>query len=460
MNALPAPANEDDFLVNLEMETELLGGLMLDNASVDTAADIVRAEDFSEGLLSRIFQGIVHEVSRGNSANAITLKGHFDRDPDIASVGGISFLASLTGNYSGTPIAKVARSVAELASRRRLQAALIKGAGDCGDLTLPIERIVSSIDTVMDERGTENAAISSAEECVESFLADLDREHIGTLNKRIETLDDLIGPLEPQTLTILAARPGMGKSVLAGNYAVGAAREGHGVCFVSLEMSKEQLTGRMIADIGFDDADRRVPYAAIQRRNLNPWQRDRVQEIGKWLSSLPLSIVNSGGLRMGQLERIVRSEKRRMAARGKKLELLIVDYLQLLHPDEKRRSAYEAISEISTRLKGIAMDHGIAVIALAQLSRVVETRTDKRPILSDLRDSGQIEQDADAVLFLLREEYYLRQSEPQNDPDAHEAWQAKLDRCCGVIEFILAKCRHGTTGNAMGRFYGTYQAVR
>ena len=177
-------------------------------------------------------------------------------------------------------------------------------------------------------------------------------------------------------------------------------------------MSREQLAGRMIADVSFDDADNRIPYTAIQKRSLTAYQRGQVNEVAAIIGKLPLSVIDAGTLTMGRLERIVRSQKRAMAARGATLDLIVVDYLQLLHCDERKRSAYESISEISTRLKALAKDNGVAVLALAQLSRSVETRPDKRPILADLRDSGQIEQDADAVLFLLREEYYLQQAEP------------------------------------------------
>jgi replicative DNA helicase len=330
----------------------------------------------------------------------------------------------------------------------------------CGDLTTEVLEIVSDVDAAIDEQQTSSVVESNAAQCMDAALTELDAEHVGVLNHRIADLDGLLGALEPKSLNYLAARPGMGKTCVATNYALGAARAGHGVCFISLEMSREQLAGRMLADVGFDNPDRRVPYAAIQKRTLNAWERERINEIAKWIGKLPLSVVDAGSLTVGRVDRIVRSQKRRMAALGSKLELVVIDYLGLLNPDQASRSRYEDVGKVSRRLKSIAKDHDIAILCLAQLNRAVEQRPDKRPILADLRDSGDIEQDADAVLFLVREEYYLQQSEPHDDPDAHTAWETKLNRCRGTIEFILAKRRNGTTGTARGKFYGPYQAVR
>lgn len=448
---------------NIEAEAALLGALMSFDMGwlVEYAADRLNSGSFHEPLHGRIFDAIQREHSLGRPTSPVSLKGYFDGDEGMAALGGISYLVRLTADGQGLLMPReLVAQVADLAARRKIMTTLSEAYRDCADMTSDVPDIVSRIDSAIDDKHLDTVLESGAAECMEAALADLDKEHVGVLNHRIESLDELIGALEPKSLTILAARPGMGKTVVATNYALGAARAGHGVCFVSLEMSREQLAGRMWADVSFDDADRRVPYTAIQKRALNPWQRDRINDIARWISKLPLSVIDAGTLKIGRLDRIVRSQKRRMAALGAKLELVVVDYLQLLHPDERKASSYEAISEISRKLKGIAKDHNVAILALAQLSRVVETRADKRPILSDLRDSGQIEQDADAVLFLLREEYYLQQAEPHDDPDRHAEWEAKLDRCRGSIEFILAKRRNGTIGTAKGRFYGPYQAVR
>jgi replicative DNA helicase len=448
---------------NVEVEAALLGAMMVGDVGwlIERAADTLTSASFHEPVHGKIFDAIQRQHSLGKPATPMFVKGYFDNDPSLDALGGNSYLARMTASMEGLLAPQeFIRQVADLAGRRKIMTAMHDAYRRCSDMNVDLPEIVSSVDVAIDQRAGDSIVESDLAECMEAFTADLDAETVGVQNHRIEAIDDLVGALEPKSLTILAARPGMGKTAVATNYALGAARSGHGVTFVSLEMSRQQLAGRMVADASFDDADRRIPYSAIQKRSLNPWQRERVNDLAKLVGKLPLNVIDAGTLTIGRLERLVRSQKRQMAARGVKLELVVVDYLQLLHCDDRKRSAYEAISEISTRLKGLAKDHDLAVLALAQLSRTVETRPDKRPILSDLRDSGQIEQDADAVLFLLREEYYVRQTEPKNDPEEHDKWQDKLNRCMGTIDFILAKRRNGTTGTAQGRFYGAYQAVR
>jgi replicative DNA helicase len=448
---------------NIEAEAALLGALMTSEMGwlIEHTADHLTTASFFEPLHGEIFDAVQRQHSLGKPATPVFIRNYFEDHEALKELGGTAYLARLTAGGTGLIASReLTEQIADLAKRRKIMVALSEAHEQCADIRANVCDIVSRVDAAIDDRKSDSGVESGANECMEAMLADLDTKHVGVHNRLIQGIDDLLGALEPKSLTILAARPGMGKTAVAVSYALGAADAGHGVCFVSLEMSREQLGGRMIADFGFDSEEYRVPYAAIQRRSLNPVQRDRVNDIARWIGKLPLSVIDAGTLTVGRLNRLVRSQQRRMAAKGHKLELLIVDYLQLLHCDERKRSPYEAISEISVRLKAIAKDNGIAVLALAQLSRNVETRPDKRPVLADLRDSGQIEQDADAVLFLLRDEYYLQQCEPHNDPHKHAKWEADVDRCRGVIEFILAKRRNGTIGTTNGRFYGAYQAVR
>jgi replicative DNA helicase len=448
---------------NVEAEAVLLGTLMAGQVDwlIEYAADRLSAASFHEPVHGRIFDAILREHALGNAATPVFIKGYFEDDDGLDALGGTRYLARLTADGQGllAPRQFVAQ-VKDLAARRKVMAAMLAAYQDCANLETDLAAIVSSVDAAIDQRGGDAVLVSDAAETMTAFQTELDAERFGVRNHRIDALDELMGALEPKSLTVLAARPSVGKTAVGTNYALGAARSGHGVCFVSLEMSREQIAGRLIADASFDDADRRIPYKAINERTLNPWQRERVNDLAKLIGKLPLNIVDASALTMGRLERIVRSQKRAMAARGLSLDLVVVDYLQLLHCDERKRSIYEAISEISSRLKELAKSNQLAVLALAQLSRSVEARTDKRPTLADLRDSGQIEQDADTVLFLMREEHTLRQSEPRNDPDEHDKWQNKLNRCLGTIDFILAKRRSGSIGTAQGKFYGSYQAVR
>lgn len=452
MASAPLPANDDtDPLSDLGLEESLLGLLMIDNSHVDRAADLLTAADFYDALHGRIFEAIVEAVAQGRPANPATLHGQFVGHPGL--------LIGLSADPSSwfTP-ADAAKQLAELSARRQIRDGLMEAATECGNLATPTPDIVTMADGVLASKSTSTVRQSSGADCLKELIESLDRPVEGVLCQHIRALDELHGPIEPSQLVILAARPGMGKTALAISYAQGAAQAGHGVLFASLEMNRQQLAGRMAADLCFDGDS--VPYAAIRDRKLNDFQRRRVADAYSKMQAVPFSVVDTGSLTPGRLAMIARRQDRRMRARGHKLELIVVDYLQLLRPDSGTNKPYEAVSEISRSLKAIALDMNVGILALAQLSREVEKRPDKRPQLSDLRDSGQIEQDADSVMFLLRQEYYLHVNEP--DPmDAKRAeWEAAMESVKGTIEFILAKKRNGTTGTAVGSFHGAYQAVR
>lgn len=435
---------------NIEAEACLLGALMQSNDLFDMAADALSADDFYEPLHGRIFDAIMREAGLGKKVSPVTLKVYFEDDEGMKQLGGVGYLARLSGDMQGlmAPELLVAQ-IADLAMRRRMHAGLYTAAQACGDMTVTPQEIIEHADAAVTERGRDAIHQPTGAECFDELISGFADKALGVTCGTIPSLDSLIGQMRPKQLVIGAGRPGMGKTAVALSYALGAAQRGHGVLFVSLEMSSRELAARMAADLCFDGGG--VPYGIIRDGNLNPWQMNRVVDARAFMAQLPFSVVDAGSLTTGRLNMLIRRHKRRMAAMGKKLELVVIDYLQLLHPD-KRHNKYEDVSEVSMALKAMAKDHGLAVFALAQLSRTVEQRPDKRPILSDLRDSGQIEQDADAVLFLLRPEYYIRQAEI---PD-----EAALDMARDKIEFILAKRRNGVTGNATGNFFGSYQAVR
>lgn len=451
-------------LVNPEAEAALLGSAMGENAGIDPASEIVSVEDFSVPLNGRIWAAIVRERAAGRHAGPIALKGYFDGDEEIGAVGGLPYLARLASSEAGmlVPAVDLAKQIRELAVRRKMRSGLIESANRCADLVQTVGEIVSDVDATIRAPADNTARSATAGECMDAYIASLDDPETGVTCGVIPDLDDLIGVLRPGSMTIIAGRPGMGKTGVALTYARGAAQLGHGVQIFSHEMSGTDLVGRTAADMCFDlHPSERVPYKVIQSRRLNEQQRKNVRRAAQHVHTLPISIVDTGSITIGRIKAMVRSQKRKLAAAGQALSLVIIDYLQLVHPDRPGKSNYEAVSEVSRGLKALAMDEQVAVVALAQLSRSVEQRPDKRPQLSDLRDSGQIEQDADAVLFLLRMEYYQIHSEPDpGDQEAHEKWASDLRRVEGVIEFILAKRRNGSTGNAYGRYYGAFQAVR
>jgi len=444
-----------DPLCNYEAEAELLGSLMLDNTLIDRAADIVRDEDFAEPVHGRIYGAIVREFSRGKSAKPITIRGYFEGDESLNPLGGVTYLMKLTGSAMGFGGVEVAKQVADLAQRRRMRAGLAAAANACAYLESTVADIVSHADQALGSTSDGIVQLSIGE-CIDELFRSYEDENHGVTCRVIPALDDLLGPMKPKQLIIGAGRPGMGKTALAISYSIGAAMNGHGVLYVSLEMSGPELAARVVSDICYGGPVG-VPYSAIRDGTLCARQRTAALQAKAIAHDLPLTVVDTGSLTIGRLSMLIRRHQRRMAAKGHKLELVVVDYLQLMGPDSKGRSNYEAVSEVSRGLKAMAKDNGIAIFALAQLSRSVESRPDKRPMLSDLRDSGQIEQDADAVLFLLRQEYYLNKTDPA---DRGSDWAAAMDAAKDRIEFIVAKRRNGVEGSVNGAFFGAYQAVR
>ena len=448
---------------NIEAEAALIGSLMIDNRSIDRIADKLSPEDFYEPLHGRLFAGIVREASLGKQANPVTLKPYFDNDNAFQEIGGVGYLAKLTENNAaliGTD--SFADQIAVMAKRRRLIERLNEAAEVARNLELSNDEVIDAADSAISAAtdGHETIPQLSGAQCFDELIASFDEPQTGVECKVIKPIDDLLGSMRPKQLIIGAGRPGMGKTAVALSYSIGAAMNGHGVLFISLEMSSVELAARMAADMCFD-GEGGIPYEVIRDRKLNRRQTMEVCRAREMMAEMPFRVVDAGKLTIGRLNMLVRRHTRRFAAQGHKLELVVVDYLQLVSPDQRRNSNYEAVSEVSRGLKAIAKDHGVAVFALAQLSREVEKRPDKRPQLADLRDSGQIEQDADAVLFLTRDEYYISQNEPE-DKDSAEylEWQSLLEKARGRIDFICAKRRNGRTGVAQGAFHGAYQAVR
>lgn len=449
-----------DPLINVEAEACLLGALFSQNSLIDYACDRVSHDDFHEPLHGRIYAAIVRESALGKAVNPVTLKAYFEGDDAIKALGGVGYLARLSADMAGLLAPKeIVAQIAELAQRRRMRAGLSTAADACGDLDVTPAEIVAHADAAVAPNAQDSVFQASAADCIDDLLRSFSQDRHGVTCGIIPSLDDILGPLRPKQLVIGAGRPGMGKTAVALSYGLGAASGGHGVLFVSLEMSALELSARMVSDLCFN-GEQGVPFAAIRDGELNAWQRNRAGEAANIARGMPFYIIDAGSLTIGRMNMLVRRHARRMAARGEKLELVIVDYLQLLHPDGRSKSAYESVSEVSRGLKVLAKDNGVAVLALAQLSREVEKRPGARPQLSDLRDSGQIEQDADAVMFLLRPEYYLRQNEPDVTSEKRAAWESAIDKEKDGIEFIVAKRRNGVTGSTSGKFYGFYQAVR
>lgn len=449
---------------NVDCEAAIIGALLMENKLIDRVADRLAADDFAEAMFGRIYSVIVREASLGRVANPVTLKPYLEDDPALKELGGVAYLLNLTAN-GGALVAldTSVQQVVDMAKRRKLIDGLTNAAMLAASMEATNEEVVSAADAALSsisEHGDGVVQITAAK-AFDEMLAAYDEPTYGvTSGGQIECLDEVLGPIRPHHLDILAGRPGMGKTSAALSYALGAAAAGHGVLFVSLEMNRLELMQRATADVIFDGASG-IPYEAIRDgRFTSDNARRRVYEASRVFRDMPLHLVDASSLTIGRLNMIVRRYKRRMEAAGQKLELVMVDYLQLLRPDFRTDNMNLAVSEVSRGLKAIAKQYDVGVMALAQLNRSVESRPDKRPMLSDLRDSGQIEQDADAVVFLYRDEYYLRQGKPSETDPKFINWQAALDKCQGNIDFIVAKRRNGPSGSATGRFFGAYQAVR
>ena len=447
---------------NVEAECALLGGLMMDNRLIDRAADMVGGEDFAEPLCGRIFAAIQREHSLSRPANAVTLKPYFVNDPAAIELGGVAFLAELTG--SGAAILGAldfAAQIAELAGRRRFAESLLECAAQAEDYERGIEELAGLAEGAISDalRSDSGGQSMSAGKAVEAALNAQYEDAPGITCGIIPSLDHALGPICPGDSVILAGRPGMCKTALALSYAHGVAEQGHGVTVISLEMRAEQLGARLACDVLFDTPDQ-LPYSAITGNRCDNSQLRALARASLKIQDWPLWIEDLGFATTGRLAAIVRKHKRRLAARGKLLRLVIVDYLQLLSPDRPGKNIYEDTTRVSRALKALAKSEGVGVLALCQLSREVERRNDKRPTTSDLRDSGQIEQDADAICFLLRREEYLQREEPNPDSLEHDAWERGFEKERGKIEFIVTKRRAGVSGIGRGLWYGKFQAVR
>lgn len=452
-------SDEPGLLTNVLAEMELLGALLIDNALFDIIADHVTAGDFAEPVHHRIYTAAYTQFAQSGFTNAASLKPLFDQDEGIKQLGGTVYLAKLSESGAGLFGAiEIAKQIADLAKRRLMIAGLRDSIAAAHDLGADLADAIGLADDAVSERDQDAVRDVSAAECFDEMLAAYDRHETGITCGLMPSLDHVLGRLVQPDLVIGAGRPGMGKTAVALSYARGAAEKGHGVLFVSLEMRGRQLAQRMAADYCYDRNS--IPYATIRDGRLCREERAMIAAARDAMREIPLHVIDAGSLTTGRLNSLIRRKKRRLAARGQSLDLIIVDYLQLLRPDRREPDRYQAISEVSQSLKAMAKDNEVTIMALAQLSREVERRSDKRPMLSDLRDSGQIEQDADTVFFLLRDEYYLNKEEPPKNNEKYADWQVALADARGKIEFIVAKRRNGVEGTATGRFYGEYQAVR
>ena len=452
---------------NLEAEQGLLGGLLINNQALEQVIDFLRPHHFFVPAHQRIYSAIVKLVERGQSAGPVTLKNHFDRDEELQHVGGAGYLADLAASVITVINAgDYGRTIYEMYMRRELimlcqgvvqQAYHFNLDQDHGAMAL-IEQAEGRLYRLA-ETGETGGGISTLYDAMRKALisAELAFNHDGGVTgvtTGLGSLDRRLGGLQPSDLIILAGRPSMGKTALATTIGVNAARryaqtngkEGAPVGFFSLEMSAEQLGQRVLAE------QSEIASDLLRKGQVRAGDFRRFTEITQLHTDVPFYIEPASNLSIDA----VRTRARRLK-RQHGIGLLIIDYLQLLRASDSyqaRQNRTVEVAEITRGLKSIAKDLNIPVLALSQLSRDVEKREDKRPQLSDLRESGSIEQDADVVGFLYREEYYLSREEPsqrgeERDADfteRHDNWENRLREVANTAELIIAKQRMGPIG--------------
>src|SRR5665213_1044951 len=437
---------------NIEAEQALLGAILVNNEAFYRVSDFLKPEHFFEPIHQKIYQ-LTSELVRANKvATPVTLKTFIGADVDIGGMTVSQYLARLAAEATTIINAEdYGHTVYDLSIRRAL---IIVGE----------DMVNVAYDAPVDF--APRAQIEDAERKLYE-LAETGRYDGGfqlfsqSLTTALDELDRMMGGLQPSDLIILAGRPGMGKSALATNIGYNVARawrgevrpDGHTVTanggivgFFSLEMSAEQLATRIIAE------QTGIPSNQIRRGGISEAEFEKIKDHSIELQNLKFFVDQTGGLSVAQLAARARRLKRQ---RG--LDLLIIDYLQLLQGSTKRSSEnrVQEITEITTKLKALAKELNVPVLALSQLSRQVESRDDKRPQLSDLRESGSIEQDADVVLFVFREEYYHQMRKPlENNREKFAEWLAEGDKVHGKAEVIIGKQRHGPTGTVELQFEG------
>ncbi|HJQ17069.1 MAG TPA: replicative DNA helicase [Allosphingosinicella sp.] len=473
----PAPSEGGSLPQNVEAEAALLGALMIDNRLAEDIQLKLRPDHFFEPLHGRVYEQILKLIDRNMIANPVTLRPLFEADEEMRELGGPAYLAQLTGSGAAIIGARdFAEQVYELALLRALIGVgrdMVEHALDTSQEVDPkgqIEDAEAALYRVAEEGGGEGSVKSFAQ--ATRLAVQMAEKALNTggglsgVTTGLETLNGKTGGLHRSDLIILAGRPGMGKTALATNIAFNAAQRlvrdledgialeksaGAGVAFFSLEMSADQLATRILAE------QSGIPSENLRMGKISQQDFRNLARAAADLESLPLYIDDTPGLTIAAL----RTRARRLK-RQKGVGLIVVDYLQLLQGTGRNGNdnRVQEISEISRGLKTLAKELNVPVLALSQLSRAVEQREDKRPQLADLRESGSIEQDADIVLFVYREEYYVASREPKRPVEgddakifeSHDQWARDMERVYGLSELLIAKQRHGATGKVKLKF--------
>ena len=446
----------DELPNNIEAEQSVIGSILLSNEIFDDINLIISAKNFYDPVHMKIFQALEKLIFGGLLANPITLKNYFEKEKDDLNIP--EYLVKITKfSTSSRQAIEYSKLIFDLYVKREL----IKISGEVidqaklGDLNYDGQKIIENYEkSLFDlaEKGSFSSSLIKFDEAMRQTIemassAYKNEEGIVGVPTGLKDLDDRLGGLHKSDLIIIAGRPSMGKTALATNIAFNAAKkiqnsgEKSSIAFFSLEMSSEQLSTRILAE------QSRIKSNDIRRGKISEEQFDKFIETSKNISELPLFIDETPAISIAAL-----SNRARRIKRIHNLDLIVIDYIQLMRAVNTKDGRVQEISEITQGLKALAKELSVPVLALSQLSRAVEQRDDKKPQLSDLRESGSIEQDADVVMFVYREAYYLERKQPRPATVEHAEWQAKMNEVSNLAEIIIGKQRHGPTGNIMLEF--------
>jgi replicative DNA helicase len=476
--ALRKPVETDSVLYrqapnNIEAEQALLGAVLVNNDAYYRVSDFLKPGHFHEPLHRKIYEVAGELIRMSKTANPVTIKTFLPADEKVGEMTVSQYLARLAAEAVTIINAEdYGRAIYDLATRRALITIgedMVNIAYDAPVDMAPQSQIEDAERRLFElaETGRYDGGFESFTDAVKTAIdmanaAYMRDGHLSGIATGFRDLDRRMGGLQPSDLVIIAGRPGMGKSALATNMAFHIAsayqpvqqadgtlkaQSGGVVGLFSLEMSSEQLATRIISE------QTEIPSSKIRRGEITEADFEKLVACSQMMQKLPLFIDQTGGISIAQLAARARRLKRQ---RG--LDVIIIDYVQLMTGVSAKASQnrVQEITEITTGLKALAKELNVPVIALSQLSRQVESRDDKRPQLSDLRESGSIEQDADVVLFVFREEYYLKNREPKSDTEEHLKWERDMNEMRGKAEVIVAKQRHGPTGTVQMGFQGEF----
>ncbi|MGN6307389.1 MAG: replicative DNA helicase [Mesorhizobium sp.] len=458
---------------NIEAEQALLGAMLVNNDAFYRVSDFLKASHFYEPLHRKIFEVSAELIRMGKMANPVTIKTFLPAEEKVGDMTVAQYLARLAAEaVTVINAADYGRAIYDLATRRALITVgedMVNIAYDAPVDMAPRDQIEDAERRLFElaETGRYDGGFESFTDAVKTAVdmanaAYMRDGHLSGIATGLRDLDARMGGLQPSDLIVLAGRPGMGKTSLATNIAFNIAEayvpaqqadgtfkaaNGGVVGFFSLEMSSEQLATRIISE------QTEIPSSKIRRGEISEHDFEKLVACSQTMQKLPLYIDQTGGISIAQLAARARRLKRQ---RG--LDVIVIDYIQLMTGSSKAASQnrVQEITEITTGLKALAKELSTPIIALSQLSRQVESRDDKRPQLSDLRESGSIEQDADVVIFVFREEYYLKNKEPKLGTEEHIKWETDMNEARGKAEVIVAKQRHGPTGTVGLAFQGEF----